>query len=135
MEQIAINYTAEPERHYYSVSELATAIRGVLSEYFTDIWVAGAHTHNPLPSHTKAFRRVFVLLLNENRCPLSGSCPKLSRTSPCEPSNPLRIPMVSTAMQNHERCRFAVGWVKDNECGLNLPIKVHDIDGCCQSFR
>src|ERR1700692_4279953 len=32
-----------------------------------------AHTHNPLPSHTNAFRRVFVLLVNRNKCPLKGS--------------------------------------------------------------
>src|ERR1700680_4790452 len=35
-----------------------------------------AHTHNPLPSHTKAFSRVFGLLVNKNKCPLNGSCPK-----------------------------------------------------------
>src|SRR5579863_1887014 len=34
-----------------------------------------AHTHRPLPSHTKAFKRVLVLLVNKKRCPLSGSCP------------------------------------------------------------
>src|SRR5271154_4468276 len=28
-----------------------------------------AHTHNPLPSHTKAFSRVLVLLVNKKRCP------------------------------------------------------------------
>ena len=31
----------KPEPHYYSVGELTTALRGVFSEYFTDIWVAG----------------------------------------------------------------------------------------------
>jgi len=41
LEQIAFTYAAEPERHYYSVSELTTAMRGLFSEYFTDIWVAG----------------------------------------------------------------------------------------------
>src|SRR5579885_223652 len=35
-----------------------------------------AHTHNPLPSHTRAFNRVFVLLVNKNKCPLSGSSPR-----------------------------------------------------------
>ncbi len=39
MEQIALNWTPEP--HYFSVSELATALRGVFTEYFRDIWVAG----------------------------------------------------------------------------------------------
>lgn len=39
MEQIALNWSPEP--HYFSVSELATALRGVFTEYFEDIWVAG----------------------------------------------------------------------------------------------
>ena len=39
MEQIALDWTPEP--HYFSVSELATALRGVFTEYFRDIWVAG----------------------------------------------------------------------------------------------
>lgn len=39
MEQIALDWTPEP--HYLSVSELATALRGVFTEYFRDIWVAG----------------------------------------------------------------------------------------------
>ncbi len=39
MEQIALDWTPEP--HFFSVSELATALRGVFTEYFTDIWVAG----------------------------------------------------------------------------------------------
>jgi exodeoxyribonuclease VII large subunit len=39
LEQIALNWNPEP--HYYSVSELATAMRGLFTEYFQDIWVAG----------------------------------------------------------------------------------------------
>jgi exodeoxyribonuclease VII large subunit len=39
VEQIALDWTPEP--HYYSVGELTTALRGVFSEYFTNIWVAG----------------------------------------------------------------------------------------------
>jgi exodeoxyribonuclease VII large subunit len=39
VEQIALDWSPEP--HYYSVSELTTALRGVFAEYFTDIWVAG----------------------------------------------------------------------------------------------
>jgi exodeoxyribonuclease VII large subunit len=39
VEQIALNWTPEP--HYFSVSELANALRGVFTEYFRDIWVAG----------------------------------------------------------------------------------------------
>jgi len=41
LEQTAFQYASEPERHYYSVSELTTAMRGLFSEYFTDVWVAG----------------------------------------------------------------------------------------------
>ena len=33
-----------------------------------------AHTHSPLPSHTRTFKRVRSRLENRNRCPLSGSC-------------------------------------------------------------
>ena len=39
MEQIALDWTPAP--HYFSVSELANALRGVFTEYFRDIWVAG----------------------------------------------------------------------------------------------
>ncbi|MEQ1946668.1 MAG: exodeoxyribonuclease VII large subunit [Bryobacteraceae bacterium] len=39
MEQIALNWTPEP--HFFSVSELTTAMRGLFTEYFQDIWVAG----------------------------------------------------------------------------------------------
>ena len=39
MEQIALNWSPEP--HYFSVGELANALRGVFTEYFQDIWVAG----------------------------------------------------------------------------------------------
>ncbi|MEQ1886650.1 MAG: exodeoxyribonuclease VII large subunit [Bryobacteraceae bacterium] len=39
MEQIALNWTPEP--HFISVSELTTAMRGLFTEYFQDIWVAG----------------------------------------------------------------------------------------------
>jgi exodeoxyribonuclease VII large subunit len=39
VEQIGLDWTPEP--HYFSVSELATALRGVFTEYFKDIWVAG----------------------------------------------------------------------------------------------
>jgi exodeoxyribonuclease VII large subunit len=39
VEQIALDWSPEP--HYFSVTELAGALRGVFTEYFTDIWVAG----------------------------------------------------------------------------------------------
>ena len=41
LEQTAFTYAPEPERHYYSVSELTTAMRGLFTEYFTNVWVAG----------------------------------------------------------------------------------------------
>ena len=42
MEQIALNLESQPSQpHYYSVSELSTAMRGLFTEYFSDIWVAG----------------------------------------------------------------------------------------------
>jgi exodeoxyribonuclease VII large subunit len=36
-----ISFELAPQPHYYSVSELTTAMRGLFSEYFTDIWVSG----------------------------------------------------------------------------------------------
>jgi exodeoxyribonuclease VII large subunit len=39
MEQIALNW--EPERRYFTVSELTQGMRVVLGDHFTDIWVAG----------------------------------------------------------------------------------------------
>src|SRR6266849_2580321 len=39
MEQILLDWAVEP--HFYSVSELTGALRDVLGEHFTDIWVAG----------------------------------------------------------------------------------------------
>src|SRR5580658_5255465 len=39
VEQIALNLAPQP--HYFSVSELTTAMRGLFSEYFTNVWVAG----------------------------------------------------------------------------------------------
>ena len=48
MEQIAINWGPEP--HYFSVSELTPAMRGLLTEHFTDIWVAGEISGVKLPA-------------------------------------------------------------------------------------
>jgi exodeoxyribonuclease VII large subunit len=47
MEQIALNWGSEP--NLYSVSELALALRGVLSNEFSDIWVAGEISGTKLP--------------------------------------------------------------------------------------
>jgi exodeoxyribonuclease VII large subunit len=42
LEQIALSWEPSPEQpHYFSVSELTTAMRGLFTEYFNDIWVAG----------------------------------------------------------------------------------------------
>jgi exodeoxyribonuclease VII large subunit len=48
MEQIALNWAPEP--HYFSVSELTGAMRGLLAEHFTDIWVAGEISGVKLPA-------------------------------------------------------------------------------------
>src|SRR5579859_6488428 len=48
MEQIALNWAPEP--HYFSVSELTGAMRGLLAENFTDIWVAGEISGVKLPA-------------------------------------------------------------------------------------
>jgi len=47
MEQIALNWAPEP--HYFSVSELTAAMRGLLADSFTDIWVAGEISGVKLP--------------------------------------------------------------------------------------
>ena len=48
MEQIALNWAPEP--HYFSVSELTAAMRGLLAENFTDIWVSGEVSGVKLPA-------------------------------------------------------------------------------------
>jgi len=48
MEQIALNWAPEP--HYFSVSELTAAMRGLLADQFTDIWVAGEISGVKLPA-------------------------------------------------------------------------------------
>ncbi len=48
MEQILLDWAPEPR--YYSVSELTEALRDVLAEHFTDIWVAGEISGTKLPA-------------------------------------------------------------------------------------
>lgn len=48
MEQIALNWGPEPR--YYSVSELAQAIRATLARQFTDIWVSGEISGTKVPA-------------------------------------------------------------------------------------
>ena len=48
MEQIALSWGPEP--NLYSVSELTQAMRGVLMDNFTNIWVAGEISGTKLPS-------------------------------------------------------------------------------------
>ncbi len=48
MEQIALNWGSEPQ--IYSVSELTQGMRVVLSDHFTDIWVAGEISGTRLPA-------------------------------------------------------------------------------------
>jgi len=47
LEQIALSWGPEP--NLYSVSELTQAMRGLLSEHFTDIWVSGEISGVKLP--------------------------------------------------------------------------------------
>jgi exodeoxyribonuclease VII large subunit len=48
LEQIALSWGPEP--NLYSVSELTQAMRGLLSDHFTDIWVAGEISGTRLPA-------------------------------------------------------------------------------------
>jgi exodeoxyribonuclease VII large subunit len=48
MEQIALSW--EPEPNLYSVSEITQAMRGLLMEHFTDIWVAGEISGTRIPA-------------------------------------------------------------------------------------
>ncbi len=48
MEQIALDWGAEPD--LFSVSELTQAMRGLLVEHFTDIWVAGEISGTRVPA-------------------------------------------------------------------------------------
>src|ERR1700723_4028960 len=48
LEQIDINWGLAPA--FYSVSELTGAIRGLLTDHFTDIWVAGEISGTRVPS-------------------------------------------------------------------------------------
>jgi exodeoxyribonuclease VII large subunit len=48
LEQIDINWGLAPA--FYSVSELTGAIRGLLSDHFTDIWVAGEISGTRIPA-------------------------------------------------------------------------------------
>ena len=56
-----------------------------------------AHTHSPLPSKTKSFRRLCRPLQKRKTWPLKGSHCKRSRTNPNRPSNPLRMSVAPTA--------------------------------------
>jgi len=48
MEQIALSWGPEP--NLYSVSELTQAMRGLLADHFTDIWVAGEISGTRVPA-------------------------------------------------------------------------------------
>ena len=51
MEQILLNWE---ERRYFTVSELAQGMRDVLSDHFTNIWLAGEISGTRIPSSGRA---------------------------------------------------------------------------------
>src|ERR1700676_4861727 len=71
MEQIALNW--EPERRYFTVSELTEGMRVVLGEHFTDIWVAGeiSGTRVPASGH-------YYFTLKDEGAQLKAVCYKMT---------------------------------------------------------
>ncbi len=71
MEQIDINWGLAPA--FYSVTELTGAIRGLLTEHFTDIWVAGeiSGTRVPASGH-------FYFTLKDEGAQLKAVCYKMT---------------------------------------------------------
>jgi exodeoxyribonuclease VII large subunit len=71
MEQIDINWGLAPA--FYSVSELTGAIRGLLTDHFTDIWVAGeiSGTRVPASGH-------YYFTLKDEGAQLKAVCYKMS---------------------------------------------------------
>lgn len=71
MEQIDINWGLAPA--FYSVSELAGAIRGLLTDHFTDIWVAGeiSGTRVPASGH-------YYFTLKDEGAQLKAVCYKMT---------------------------------------------------------
>lgn len=71
MEQIDINWGLAPA--FYSVTELTGAIRGLLSDHFTDIWVAGeiSGTRVPASGH-------YYFTLKDEGAQLKAVCYKMT---------------------------------------------------------
>lgn len=71
MEQIDINWGLAPA--FYSVSELTGAIRGLLTDHFTDIWVAGeiSGTRVPASGH-------YYFTLKDEGAQLKAVCYKMT---------------------------------------------------------
>jgi len=71
LEQIDINWGLAPA--FYSVSELTGAIRGLLTEHFTDIWVAGeiSGTRVPASGH-------YYFTLKDEEAQLKAVCYKMT---------------------------------------------------------
>ncbi len=71
MEQIDINWGLAPA--FYSVSELTGAIRGLLTDHFTDIWVAGeiSGTRVPASGH-------YYFTLKDEESQLKAVCYKMT---------------------------------------------------------
>jgi exodeoxyribonuclease VII large subunit len=71
MEQIALNW--EPERRYFTVSELATGMTAVLGDHFTDIWVAGEISGTRVPGSGH-----FYFTLKDESAQLQCVCYKMT---------------------------------------------------------
>ncbi len=71
MEQLDINWGLAPA--FYSVSELTGAIRGLLTDHFTDIWVAGeiSGTRVPASGH-------YYFTLKDEEAQLKAVCYKMT---------------------------------------------------------
>jgi exodeoxyribonuclease VII large subunit len=71
LEQIDINWGRAPA--FYSVSELTGAIRGLLTDHFTDIWVAGEISGTRVPSSGH-----YYFTLKDEAAQLKSVCYKMT---------------------------------------------------------
>jgi exodeoxyribonuclease VII large subunit len=71
LEQIDINWGLAPA--FYSVSELSGAMRGLLSDHFSDIWVAGEISGTRLPSSGH-----YYFTLKDDAAQLKAVCYKMT---------------------------------------------------------
>lgn len=86
MEQIALSWDP-PQPHYYSVSELAIALRGVFTEYFSDVWVAGEISGVKLAPSGH-----YYFTLKDQNAQLRCACFKMTaRLLKCKPQDGLAV--------------------------------------------